>query len=923
MRLRNIIIASLLFGLIGLGIFSLIKAGNNQRVDFNAEIRPILNSKCITCHGGVKRSGGFSLLFRSDAMEVNESGNVAIVPGHPDSSEMIARLTHHDPEFRMPLDMKPLSEKEIDLLTRWISQGAEWEEHWAYIKPEPQESPKVNAGWVNNDIDKFIFQRLKQEGLTPNDEADRATLIRRASLDLIGLPPIPEAVDAFVNNQDEDAYEQMIDELLASPRFGEKWASMWLDLARYADSKGYEKDAERFIWPYRDWVIKAFNEDLPFDQFTLEQIAGDMLPNPTRDQLIATGFHRNTMNNDEGGTDNEEFRVAAVIDRVNTTFDVFQGVSMSCVQCHSHPYDPFRQKEYYQLMAYFNNTEDADTPDEKPVLKGFSENQKQEIREIAEWIANNVEGEKPEESASLTELQKQIFYPKLYSGLCDECHKVEIRFAGSTQIAGYIEDGSYLRFNNINLDDVTGITFSYVSAGAGGNAYLYVDNMDGESVAQAPLINTGNWAEGDETKWKRVKRNLSQKFTGNHDIFVLLKGDTGAGICDFEGITLNKKKEFIAADSELGEELEKKRRELMAMKPVQTPIMRELKDSARRQTHVFERGNWLVQGAEVNPSIPASMPEIPEGATNDRLGFAKWLIDENNPLTSRVSVNRFWEQIFGIGIVETLEDFGTQGAEPTHPELLDWLALRFANELNWSVKSLLKEIAMSSAYRQSTEVSKKALEKDPYNKLLSRGARVRLSAEQIRDQALAVSGLLSDKMYGPSVMPPQPEGIWQAVYSSQAWATSKGEDRYRRGLYTYWRRTSPYPSMISFDSPSREFCVTRRIRTNTPLQALVTLNDPVYIEAAQHLASRMLDYGGADIEQCLKAGYKLAMTREPDEKTLGVLQELYEATFADYESAPEKVVEISGEGITSSAQLAALTVVANAIMNLDGFVMKG
>ena len=393
-----------------------------------------------------------------------------------------------------------------------------------------------------------------------------------------------------------------------------------------------------------------FNRDLPFDQFTLEQIAGDMLPSPTRDQLIATGFHRNTMNNDEGGTDNEEFRTASVIiDRLNTTFDVFQGISISCVQCHSHPYDPFRHKEYYQLLAYFNNTEDADTPDEKPVLKGFSENQKQQIEEVAKWISKNVPEVETKENASFAELQKLAFFPKLYAGLCDECHKVEIRFSDNAQIAGYIENGSYLKYENINLDDVLSVTFSYVSAGAGGNAEFYVDKIEGNPAAQTVLKNTGSWAEGSGTEWQKVSKALNQKYSGNHDVYVLFKGETNSGICDFEAITFNKPNQTNHLEPNLKEEIEKKRASLMAMKPVQTPIMRELSEEQKRQTHVFERGNWLVKGTEVNAAIPASMPVLPESASNDRLGFAQWLIDKENPLTARVVVNRFWEQLFGIG----------------------------------------------------------------------------------------------------------------------------------------------------------------------------------------------------------------------------------------------------------------------------------
>ncbi|MCB0852547.1 MAG: DUF1549 domain-containing protein, partial [Bacteroidetes bacterium] len=497
--MRTKILGIALFPFLGIIVFWFIQSAN-QPVDFNAEIRPILNQKCITCHGGVKRSGGFSLLFRNEALSPNESGLPAIVPGNPDSSEMIARILHHDPELRMPLDTEPLSEEEIDLLTRWIKQGAKWEDHWAYVKPQSQSVPNLNDSWIENDIDRFILQRLKEEGLSPNREAEKETLVRRVSLDLVGLPPSPEIVADYLEDSSPEAYEKVVDKLLSSPQFGEKWASMWLDLARYADSKGYEKDAERIIWPYRDWVIKAFNRDLPFDEFTVEQLAGDMLPKSTEEQIIATGFHRNTMNNDEGGTDDEEFRTAAVIDRLNTTFDVWQGVSMSCVQCHSHPYDPFLQKEYYQLLAYFNNTEDADTPNEFPVLKGHSEEQKQQLAEVAQWISEHVEEKNIPEEASFKDLQKLVFLPKLYAGFCDDCHKVELRYAGNSQIAGYIETGSYLSFENVNLDQVESVTFNYVSGGAGGEAKLFIDKLESEPVISIPIMNTGMWAEGKDNK---------------------------------------------------------------------------------------------------------------------------------------------------------------------------------------------------------------------------------------------------------------------------------------------------------------------------------------------------------------------------------------------------------------------------------------
>ena len=875
-------------------------------VDFNAEIRPILNKKCITCHGGVKRSGEFSLLFRTEALGVNESGKRAIVPGNLAESEMIHRINHADPEVRMPPEGDPLSKEEIDLLTQWIEEGAKWEDHWAYIKPEPVNPPETRNDWGNNQIDQFILNRLEEENLPPTSPADKATLLRRLSLDLIGLPPTEAELEHFLANNSPDAYEEEVDRLLASPRYGERWASMWMDLARYADSKGYEADRGRSIWQYRDWLIKAFNEDKPFDVFTIEQLAGDLLPDPTDEQLIATAFHRNTMNNDEGGTDDEEFRVAAVIDRVNTTWDVWQATTMACVQCHSHPYDPIRHEDYYKSYAFFNNTADEDVASESPNLKTFTqEADRQSLEQVKNWVIEHTASAdvKLEKARQFVNLVK-VTEPKIHGHSFDKIEK--------GTLDGYkrllIEDGGHNRIPGVLLSGADQILIHYSAGSSQPHVEIRLDSLNGKLLTRWNMQKT----EGFQTVAVPIPAT-----EGRHDLYLKFKSPGQLGyLCTIEWVLLN---EALPGKNKAGYQQVTQQLFQLINSPevIKTPVMFEKAEAYRRKTHVFERGNWMVHGEEVKPGVPQAWNALPDGAPQSRLGFAQWLVSKDNPLTARVTVNRFWAQLFGTGIVETIEDFGTQGFKPSHPELLDWLAQQFMYEHAWSIKKLLKQMVMSAAYRQSSKASPELLEADPDNRLLARGPRVRLNAEQVRDQALAVGGLLSDKMYGPSVMPPQPEGIWQVVYNGMSWETSEGEDKYRRALYTYWRRTSPYPSMIAFDGPSREFCVTRRIDTNTPIQALVTLNDPVYMEAAYGLAQRMQE--AEQIEGQLRRGYKLAMCKEIEPEKLQDLQKLYEETHLQLEAQPEAVKKVAGE---DDLELAALTVVANVILNLDEFITK-
>ena len=896
------------------GFLTVSWACQEKRVDFSAEIKPILNKHCISCHGGVKRNGNFSVLFRHEALDTTESGKIGIVAGDPDHSEMIRRITSNDPEVRMPYKEDPLSAEDINTLRKWIEQGAEWGDHWAYVAPElivpPGKGEKhaslfSSQDWVRNDIDRFILARLEEAELGPSAEADRATLVRRVYLDLIGLPPTPEQAEKFLNDDSPDAYEKVVDELLASPHFGEKWASWWLDMARYSDTKGYERDAGRTIWRYRDWVIRAFNRDMPFDQFSTEQLAGDLLPNPSDDQLIATAFHRNTMNNDEGGTDDEEFRVAAIVDRVNTTWEVWQSTTMGCVQCHTHPYDPFVHEEYYKSMAFFNNTRDEDTHSEHPNLRAYTEEDEAKLQSIRQWVRKH---SAPEEELETTLFLKTL-EPKYHPHDFDEFVNGELI---DTKWLG-IRSGGSARLQQIPLDNKRHLFINYWTPHTGGSFEIHIDKIGGPILASAKVEKTNG-----------ARKTISiplKEMTGSHDLYFVFRNPSltpDKPVCAVDWFAFRD--DLPGKDQGDFPALRNTFMTLLNSKVEDTPIMIENDREQRRVTRIFERGNWLATGDVVEPGVPESLNPFPSAAPDNRLGFAQWLFSKDNPLTARAAVNRFWEQIFGFGIVETMEDFGTQGAAPTHPALLDWLALRFMNDHDWSIKKLLKDITMSATYKQASHITEEHLQKDPTNRLLSRGPRMRLSAEQVRDQVLAVSGLLSTKMFGKSVMPYQPKGIWNSVYNGEYWIESEGEDRYRRSVYTYAKRTSPYPAFMMFDGSSREVCVSRRLRTNTPLQALVTLNDSSFVVAARHFAAKMLKEGKTTHDQ-IKAGYKTLLVHEmPDAKT-AVFKELYDHAYERYSKDTEAAKLLTA---TEDAfpQLAAMTVVANAMMNLDEVVMK-
>jgi hypothetical protein len=779
-------------------------AEGKPAVDFARDVRPILAKNCFACHGpdDAHRQRGLRLDRRDNALKTVRGGQQAIQSGKPDASAVIARVTHADETKRMPPAEtgNSLTPQQIDTLKRWIAQGAEYSEHWAFVKPKRPPLPDGRGSdGIRNPIDMFVTAKLRDAGLAPNPPADNYALVRRVSLDLRGLPPTPREVDEFVGDTRPDAYERMIDRFLADPAYGERMARIWLDLARYADSSGYGSDPLRpQMSRWRDWVIDAYNRNVPYDRFTIEQLAGDLLPNPTLDQKIATAFHRNTMTNTEGGTDDEEFRVAAVKDRVDTTFQVWMGVTAGCAKCHSHKFDPITQKEYYQLFAIFNQTADTDKPDDRPSIPVPTAEQDAEEHRIAAKIG--------EEKRRLNEWTPQ-------------------------RVASWVA---------------------------------------------APTL--GLPAEAWAVRGRIVRLERSKP------------------------------------------------------KPTMLPVMVELPPEQQRKTHVLKKGNFLDPAEEVTPGLPAAFVSTPvadaPGSPN-RLDLARWLVSPDNPLTARVAVNRLWTQLFGTGLVETEEDFGTQGELPSHPELLDWLATEYVR-LGWDTKAMLKLLLTSQTYRQSAKVTPEKLAKDPRNRLLSRGPRYRLEAETVRDQALALSGLLSRKIGGPSVYPPQPPGLWQAAFNGQrTWATSKGDDKYRRGLYTFLRRTIPYPSMATFDAPSREFCLVRRIRTNTPLQAFVTLNDPVYVEASQALARRIVREGGATVEDRVRFGLRLCLTRPPREEQVGQLVKLFDSERTNFATDTAAATKLATEplgplpGDADAAEMAAWTVVANVLLNLDGVLTKG
>jgi hypothetical protein len=820
------------------------KAG---KVQFARDVLPVMSANCFSCHGPDEknRKAGLRLDLAEVATRKLKSGVRAVVPGDPEASELVARIFATDSDIMPPAKSnKHLKDAEKQLLKRWIAEGAEYQRHWAFVTPvRPAPPTPSRRDWVRNPIDCFILARLEAGGLSPAPEADRYTLARRVALDLTGLPPTLEAVDRFVNDPHSDAYERYVDQVLASPAYGERWAQVWLDLARYADSNGYATDNPRTIWKYRDWVIDAINHNLPFDAYTIEQIAGDLLPGALDEQVLATAFHRNTLTNDEGGTSDEEFRCVAVVDRVNTTMQVWMGLTMACAQCHDHKYDPLSQEEFFRMYAIFNQTEDADRSDNSPLLASPPGKVKQKARVEAEIAA----------------LEKQLTASASQTSPARKRWEAEVKRDKLPP----------------NIKDVLAIDASK------------------RNLAQ-------------QNELARYYQAIAPEFQGTRNQVAVL------------------------------------RKQLAAIEVVTTPIMRELPGKQKRTTRIHIRGNFLNEGKTVTPGVPALFSPLPKDQPPNRLALARWLVDPANPLTARVTVNRYWEQVFGVGLVETPDDFGVRGKLPNHPQLLDWLACEFVSPTvpapmsenqgharTWDVKRLLRLLVTSATYRQSSRVTPALLERDPDNRQFARGPRFRSSAEVIRDQALFVSGLLSPRMHGPPVRPPQPRlGLSAAFGGGTDWVSSTGDDMHRRALYTQWRRTTPYPSMVTFDAPSRNVCTVSRPRTNTPLQALVTLNDPCYVEAAEALARRMVREGGSTIETRGQHGFRLCLARPARADELRKLADLYQQTRAEFAASRKAAEQAATQPLgplpsgMDAVDLAAWTVVANVLLNLDEMFAK-
>jgi uncharacterized protein DUF1553/uncharacterized protein DUF1549/cytochrome c len=925
----------------------LISTFHPTPIDYSTQVKPIINKKCIACHGGVKQQGGFSLLFREDALGKTKSGRPAIIPGDASASEFIKRIKSTDPEERMPYKHEPLSKEEIKILEDWVDQGAKWGEHWAYVPVQQQELPSGGQGffsrgkkndWGNNGVDAFVLQQLKEHQLSPAEQADKSTLLRRVSLDLTGMPAPASLTAKYMNSTGPDGYVQLVDSLMASPHYGERWTAVWLDLARYADTKGYERDDYRNMWRYRDWLINAFNSDKPYNVFLTEQLAGDLLPHPSDEQLIATAFHRNTMTNDEGGTDNEEFRTAAVMDRVSSTWEGLLGTTFSCVQCHSHPYDPFRHDDYYKFLAFFNNTRDEDTQADYPLLRHFSDSDRMQLDSLSAWLA--LHATMSEKETVLKFLK--TWQPSINSLTADRLINAEI--SDSKWFA--LRNNGSGRLRNVCLTGTDELVLRLQQFVKGGVLRIRMDSVSGPELVR---INSDDHPVPD---WYN-RRVGFKRVEGYHDLYFeysnpALKDKPNASGLMFDWFYFGKT--FPGKGQPGFERAAAQYWWLAGAATDNTPIMDENPVTMRRTTQVFERGNWLMKGARVEPDVPHSLNPMPADAPRNRLGLAMWLTSKQNPLTARTLVNRVWEQLFGKGLVETLEDIGSQGAQPTHRALLDYLSYRFMNEDGWSIKKLIREIVLSATYQESSIASPASQSADPDNRWYSRGVRVRLSAEEIRDQALSVSGMLSEKLGGPSVMPYQPEGIWLSPWNGRNWQKSKDGDQYRRGIYTFWKRTAAYPSMITYDGVSREVCSARRIRTNTPLQALVTLNDPVYFEAAEHLALEAVRQFPGDENAQIRWCYHRAMGKEIGDRQLLVLKELYRTTADQFRKDPagmHKMVDSvfkMGEGAAlgktggtagkmvpgamipgrteQDTAMAALIMVANTVMNIDEFITK-
>ncbi len=1001
------------------------------KIDFARDIRPILSENCFACHGPDKetRKAKLRLDLRDSALEPRE-GNPAITPGDLAKSELVSRISSKDPDEVMPPPKtgKKLTERQIGLLKQWIAEKAEYGGHWSFAAPVRPAVPAVkNSKWVRNPIDAFILARLDQENLRPATETSKEALIRRVTLDLTGLPPTIEEIDAFLADTSPDAYEKVVDRLLANPHYGERMALEWLDAARFADTHGFHIDSGRDMTRWREWVIDAFNKNMPFNQFTVEQFAGDLLPNPTQDQLVATGFHRNNMITFEGGAVPEEFLNAYVVDRVNTMSMVWLGLTVNCAQCHDHKYDPITQKDFYSLYAFFHNVPENPIDGSKgnavPVIKTPTPDQNKKIQEMESRLASiqeRINADNPAADAAQVEWEKAALSAQAITW--QPLDPVELKSQGGATFARLADHVILVSGNNpatetytfaadVNLPNITAIRVealadeSFIAKGPGrsNNGNIVMTEV---SLSVSPAADP---AAATKVKFKSASASFSQdtfpvanaidgkQNTGwalypqmgkdHYAIFETVPIPAGANRLT---ITFDFQSQFgqhqfgkfrvsatnsptphgaaklpeavrgilaIAPETRsdaqkielkkyyrtsISPELAKFREELSAAKKEldaanamvrTTMVMAEMPKP--RDTFILMRGQYDKKGEPVTANIPASLPQLPQDAPRNRLGLARWLVDPANPLTARVIVNRYWQMYFGTGIVKTAEDFGSQGEWPSHPALLDWLATEFVSS-GWDVKHIQRLIVTSSAYRQSSVVSKELATRDPENRLLARGPRLRLQAEFVRDQALFTSGLLNSEIGGKSVSPYQPSGLWEELMSradgknwtAQVYEQSHGPDLYRRTMYTFWKRTSPPPTLSTFDAPDRETCTVRRSRTNTPLQALILMNDPTYVEASRKLAERIMKHS-ASAEERIDFAFRLTTARKPRQAEVAVLKKLYTEQLAKYQKDSASAEKLLSQGESPRdasldvAELAAWTMVSSTILNLDETITKG
>ena len=1033
-----------------------------QEIEFNRDIRPILSDKCFACHGpdAANRKTKMRLDIETGARADLGKGRYLVVPGDPEKSEILRRVASPDPATRMPpayAGRAPLKEAEIERIRRWIAQGAKWQPFWSFRPPlRPALPPVRELGWVRNPIDRFILSRLEREGLHPESEAGKATLIRRVTLDLTGLPPAPAEVDAFLNDASPDAYGKLVDRLLASPRYGERMAFRWMEAARYGDTNGYQTDGPRDMWRWRDWVIDAFNRNMPYDQFTIEQLAGDLLPNATLDRRIATGFNRNHRTSGEGGIIPEEYRVEYVADRAQTTATVWMGLTMGCARCHDHKYDPISQKDFYRLFAYFNQVPDEkgfawNYGNEDPLVKAPLPEQEQKLGELDRKIAEaerRVDAQRGTDDRFLSSVSATKWTQTLSSvgatdwtlkeGLVFRSGKDAMKVAGCQQGAtvcewpatgvgasgarhfdgthyleadGKVADFDYLQPFTlaawIQPEAASGAIVTHAedySEGMGHGLYLMdgkirvhiirrwtdlgirvetvapvalhqwqhvVATYDGERKAAGvriylngqPLETRVLFDQNTEPIHHpktplRIGAGGGLRFFGNiEDVAIYNRAlppeeaailsvresvaqiicGAGASACQPSASprTPAQSAKLAAYYLETGPDQEARNvvAELTSLRRERKqfydriPTVMVMADGAARDTFVLKRGAYDVPGEKVTAGVPEILAPLRAEWPNNRLGLARWMVDRANPFTARVTVNRFWQSFFGFGIVKTVDDFGAQGEFPVHPELLDWLATEFM-ESGWNVKALQKLIVMSATYRQSSRVTAELLQKDPDNRLLARGPRFRLGPEVIRDQALAVAGLLVEKLGGPSVKPYQPAGLWQELGGGSGYQQDRGDGLYRRSLYTYWKRTVAPPYMVTFDSPNREQCTVSESRTNSPLQALDLMNDVTFLEAARKLAERMMVEGGSSPAERVAYGYRLVLARAPRPEQRQVLLHALESFATSFRANRGAAREFLKQGESpvrpglDEAELAAYAGVASLLLNLDETITK-